>query len=47
MDYKAIKYANHEEALAAFRKMQQRKRDWIKQTEQEFRALRAEDSLSV
>lgn len=38
--YKAIKYDNRNEALAAFRKMVERKKEWIKKTEQEFNSLR-------
>ena len=34
MNYKAVKYNNREEALSAFRKMAERKRAWIRQTEQ-------------
>ena len=37
---KAIKYKNREEAIAAFRKMIERKRIWVEQTEQEFAQLR-------
>ncbi|MBQ9555467.1 MAG: hypothetical protein IJV05_04510 [Muribaculaceae bacterium] len=37
---KAIKYKNREEAVAALRKMIERKRIWIEQTEQEFAQLR-------
>lgn len=38
--YKAVKYNNREEALAAFRKMMERKREWVEKTEQEFSQLR-------
>ena len=38
--YKAVKYENRNEALAAFRKMVERKKEWIKKTEQEFYMLR-------
>jgi hypothetical protein len=36
----AVKYKSREEAQAAFRKMQERKRLWIKETEQELVKLR-------
>lgn len=38
--YKAVKYHNREEALAAFQKMLNRKREWVEKTEQEFSHLR-------
>ena len=38
--YKAIKYNNKSEALAALHKMVERKKEWIEKTEQEFAVLR-------
>jgi len=38
--YKAIKYNTKEQALAAYRKMQERKRKWVEETEKEFLELR-------
>ncbi len=35
----AIKYNNREEALAAFRRMQERKRKWIEDSEKELKAF--------
>lgn len=40
MNYEAIKYKNQEEAVSAFKRMIQRKREWIEQTEEDFRRLR-------
>lgn len=39
MDYEAINYSNHHEALAAFRKMIKRKKQWVEKTEKEFEQL--------
>ncbi len=41
--YTAIKYNTQEDAVAAFKKMMQRKREWIKQTEKEFEQLRKDE----
>lgn len=38
--YKAVNYSNRDEALKAFRRMVERKREWIEKTEQEFVSLR-------
>ena len=38
--HKAVKYNNRKEAHDAFRKMIERKKEWIEKTEQEFAALR-------
>lgn len=38
--YKAVKYNNRNEALAALRRMMERKKKWIEKTEQEFTMLR-------
>ena len=38
--YKAVKYNDRSEALAALRKMVERKKEWIEKTEQEFAMLR-------
>ena len=40
MMYKNVKYNNRNEALAAFKKMVQRKKEWIEKTEREFSILR-------
>ena len=42
MKYKAVKYNSREEAMAAFIKMRDRKREWLKKTENELKELRAE-----
>jgi hypothetical protein len=42
--YKAIEYNSKEEVLAAYRKMIERKRKWIEETEQELARLRAENT---
>lgn len=39
MDYEAISYSNRNEAIAAFRKMIERKKQWIEKTEKEFEQL--------
>ena len=41
MKYQAVKY-NSREAMAAFIKMRDRKREWLKKTENELKELRAE-----
>ena len=45
MEYNAIKYNNREEAMAAFIRMRNRKREWLKKTEEELQRLRAETNL--
>lgn len=40
METKYIKYHNREEAIAAFRKMKQRKKEWLEQTDKEFKQAR-------
>lgn len=45
MEYNAVKYNNREEAMAAFIRMRNRKREWLKKTEEELQQLRAETNL--
>ena len=45
MEYKAVKYSNREEALAAFIRMRDRKREWIKKTEAELKQMKEETEL--
>lgn len=40
MNYEAVKYNSHDEALAAFKNMLKRKKDWIASTEADFKRLR-------
>ena len=42
MKYQTVKYNSREEAMAAFIKMRDRKREWLRKTEEELRNLRAE-----
>ena len=42
MKNQAVKYNSREEAMAAFIKMRDRKREWLKKTENELKELRAE-----
>ena len=42
MKCQAVKYNSREEAMAAFIKMRDRKREWLKKTENELKELRAE-----
>lgn len=42
MKYQAVKYNSREEAMTAFIKMRDRKREWLKKTENELKELRAE-----
>ena len=42
MKYQAVKYNSREAAMAAFIKMRDRKREWLKKTENELKELRAE-----
>ena len=39
MEYQAIKYKSKDEAIAAFRKMIERKKQWMEKTEKEFEQL--------
>lgn len=39
MEYEAINYSNSNEALTAFRKMIERKKQWVEKTEKEFEQL--------
>lgn len=43
MTYTAVKYSTREEAVAAFRRMVQRKKEWMENTEKEFERLRKEE----
>ena len=45
MEYKAVKYNNREEALAAFIRMRDKKREWIRKTETELKQMREEAEL--
>lgn len=38
--YKAVVYSSKEEALSAYRKMVERKRKWLEETEKDFVKLR-------
>lgn len=40
MTYTAVKYSTREEAVAAFRRMVQRKKEWMENTEKEFELYR-------
>lgn len=40
MDTNFIKYNSNEEAIAAFRKMKQRKKEWLEQTDRELKLIR-------
>ncbi len=42
MKYKPIKYNNREEALAALRRMVQRKKEWEKKVQEDFVLARKE-----
>lgn len=42
--YKAVRYSDRSEALAALHKMVERKKEWIEQTEQEFAMFRQQNS---
>lgn len=46
MDYKTVKYNSQGEALDAFKKMIQRKKEWISATEAEFKQLRSLGQVS-
>lgn len=45
METKLIKYKTRDEAIAAFRKMKQRKKEWLDQTDRDFKLMR--ESLAV
>lgn len=45
MEYKAVKYSSKEEAMAAFIRMRNRKREWLKKTEEELEQMRTETEL--
>ena len=40
METNFIQYKNRDEAIAAFRKMKQRKKEWLEQTDREFKQIR-------
>lgn len=40
METNAVKYNSREEAITAFRKMKQRKKEWLEQTDYEFKLMR-------
>lgn len=46
MELKAVKYNSREEALGAFKKMVQRKREWLAETDRELKQMR-ESSKAV
>ena len=41
MKYEAVRYNNQGEALAAFRNMIERKKQWVEKTEKQFEQLAA------
>lgn len=41
MKYKPVKYSTREEALAAYNRMLERKREWVKEMEADIKRLRA------
>ena len=45
--YTKVKYNNREEAVAAFKKMVQRKYEWVKQAEKELEELSKKRKLAV
>ena len=45
--YKKVIYKNREDAVAAFKKMVQRKREWVKQAEKELDDLALQRELAV
>jgi hypothetical protein len=45
--YKRVIYNNREDAVAAFKKMVQRKREWVKQAEKELDDLALQRELAV
>ena len=46
MMYKKVKYDSKEDAVAAFRRMVQRKKEWVAQTERELEELAQERKLA-
>lgn len=42
MEYKAVKYNSREEAMAAFIRMRNRKREWLRKAEEDLLQLRTE-----
>lgn len=40
-DLKVVKYNNKEETLEAFKKMVQRKRDWLAETDKELKQMQS------
>lgn len=42
MEYKAVKYNSREEAMAAFIRMRNRRREWLEKTEENLLQLRTE-----
>ena len=45
--YTKVKYKNREEAIAAFRRMVQRKREWVAQAEKESEELSQKRKLAL
>ena len=45
--YKKVVYNSKEDAMTAFKKMVQRKREWVAQAEKELEELAAERKLAV
>lgn len=45
--YTKVKYKNREEAIAAFRRMVQRKREWVAQAEKELEELSRKRKLAL
>lgn len=45
--YKTVKYNSSAEALEAFRKMVERKKAWIEQTEHDFTFLRHQQIANI
>lgn len=45
--YTKVKYNNKEEAVAAFKRMVQRKREWVAQAESELEELAQKRKLAI
>jgi hypothetical protein len=45
--YKRVIYKNREDAVTAFRKMVERKREWVRQAEKELDELSLKRNLAV
>lgn len=45
MEYKLVKYNSREEMIAAYRKMKQRKKEWIAEQQRDFQ--RIHDSINA